>query len=569
MHENKVLAAYDVRGIQSYIFKTPKIKDAIGASDMIENMIENALQYAAEKLVTQGVLEKNAYQLTWCDSNHYFPYEENSGQIQVLFIGGGNAYVLFANAELCKKVTCLMSKYVLDKTYSLQLAVAKVEVTGNYAADYQNLHKNLITVKANSKPSRPVAAMPFMQVETNTGYPLTDKQVSSVYVSSETYEKRKQEEIVTKHISKQDKILDNYKQEKSMLAVVHLDGNNMGLRIRALVEGKTDYTEAINQMRKLSFHINTSYKKVFEEMQNKFNVDSNLVIRKMIVAGDDITYVCAAEAALASVEYFCKHITKYTMLGSCEALPTEAEKQAAVTKYGFSVCAGIAYMKSHFPFWVAYETAEECCGSAKERAKQPVHMDGERVGNFVDFQVCKNIHASDIEAVREKEYRTALGENLCLRPYFIETDMDYGFAENRKKLYTFSNLKTWIAYFSDETKIPRNFAKQLRNTYSEGENKVQLLQNFLESRNHKMPQLPKETGGRNQNDLNAECKATCVYQECSKNLTELESRITNVSFILENEEKVALWYDALELMDLYETLEWVDLAENDGGTYEG
>ena len=267
-----------------------------------------------------------------------------------------------------------------------------------------------------------------------------------------------------------------------------------------------------------------------------------------------------------------------------------AEKQAAVTKYGFSVCAGIAYMKSHFPFWVAYETAEECCGSAKERAKQPVHMDGERVGNFVDFQVCKNIHASDIEAVREKEYRTASGENLCLRPYFIETDMDYGFAENRKKLYTFSNLKTWIAYFSDETKIPRNFAKQLRNTYSEGENKVQLLQNFLESRNHKMPQLPKETGGRNQNDLNAEqaipqlqmrkalskdrgilvsdvdekphlisCEATCVYEEETK-------RITNVSFILENEEKVALWYDALELMDLYETLEWADLAENDGGT---
>ena len=326
-------------------------------------------------------------------------------------------------------------------------------------------------------------------------------------------------------VSAEDKILDNYKQEKGTLAVVHLDGNNMGLRIRALIEGKTEYTEAVNEMRKLSFHINTSYKKVFEEMQQHFHADGKQRIRKIIVAGDDITYVCAAEVALASVEYFCKHIVKYTMLGSCEIFSTEAEKQAVVTKYGFSVCAGIAYMKSHFPFWVAYETAEECCDSAKERAKQPMHMDGDRVGNFVDFQVCKNIDASDIEAVREKEYVTAFGENLCLRPYFIETDMDYGFMENRKKPYTFFNLKQWITYFSNEANIPRHFAKQLRNTYSEGENKVQLLQNFLESRNHKMPKLQNEADGKNQS-----------YVESKDG------------------EKVALWYDALELMDLYAKL---------------
>ena len=536
MTEKKVLAAYDVRGIQSYIFKTPKIKDAIGASDMIENMIENALKDAIEQLVERKELEKDSYQLTWCDKNNYFPYTENTNQVQVLFIGGGNAYVLFENVELCKKINRLMSKYVLDKTYSLQLAIAMTDVTGNYAEDYQNLHKNLITVKANSKPSRPLAAMSFMQVETTTGYPLTDKKVLDEYVSSETYEKRKQEKTVNQAVSAEDKILDNYKQEKGTLAVVHLDGNNMGLRIRALIEGKTEYTEAVNEMRKLSFHINTSYKKVFEEMQQHFHADGKQRIRKIIVAGDDITYVCAAEVALASVEYFCKHIAKYTMLGSCEIFYTEAEKQAVVTKYGFSVCAGIAYMKSHFLFWVAYETAEECCDSAKERAKQPMHMDGDRVGNFVDFQVCKNIDASDIEAVREKEYVTAFGENLCLRPYFIETDMDYGFMENREKPYTFFNLKQWITYFSNEANIPRHFAKQLRNTYSEGENKVQLLQNFLESRNHKMPKLQNEADGKNQS-----------YVESKDG------------------EKVALWYDALELMDLYDVS---DLQEEDGDRYE-
>ena len=38
----KVLAMYDVRGIQNYIYRTPHIKDAMGASIIIEDIIVNA-----------------------------------------------------------------------------------------------------------------------------------------------------------------------------------------------------------------------------------------------------------------------------------------------------------------------------------------------------------------------------------------------------------------------------------------------------------------------------------------------------------------------------------------------
>ena len=40
----KVLAMYDVRGIQNYIYRTPHIKDAMGASIIIEDIIVNALE---------------------------------------------------------------------------------------------------------------------------------------------------------------------------------------------------------------------------------------------------------------------------------------------------------------------------------------------------------------------------------------------------------------------------------------------------------------------------------------------------------------------------------------------
>ena len=39
----KVLAMYDIRGIQDYIYRTPHIKDAMGASLIIEDILKDAL----------------------------------------------------------------------------------------------------------------------------------------------------------------------------------------------------------------------------------------------------------------------------------------------------------------------------------------------------------------------------------------------------------------------------------------------------------------------------------------------------------------------------------------------
>ena len=46
----KVLAMYDIRGIQDYIYRTPHIKDAMGASLIIEDILKNALREACKNL---------------------------------------------------------------------------------------------------------------------------------------------------------------------------------------------------------------------------------------------------------------------------------------------------------------------------------------------------------------------------------------------------------------------------------------------------------------------------------------------------------------------------------------
>lgn len=550
-----VLAMYDVRGIQKYIFKTPKVKDARGASAIVETIIDDAMKDAVVKIKRQEKYQTISYELEWCDNvkaKEYF--SSNTKDIQVLFVGGGNASYLFSDEKLCIEINKLMSKYVIQKTYSLQLAAAFVEKTNDYKEDYKKLQQTMTEVKAKMVNSVPLGTLPIMKIEQKTGYPIqclkegdalgdrTKRESESV--SEETRLKRAALQSKVSEKEKADKIdrkFDSYTTKKgtdSNLAVVHIDGNNMGLRIRALIEDIHNYEEAVNQMREISYNINQGYKSVFDEMSDYFNrfgiaddKSKNFVL-KILVAGDDITYICNAGIAIETVRYFCDRIVSKTMIHT-------DDPKSDVDGYGFSVCAGIAYFTSHFPFSIAYEVAESCCDKAKKRAKE--HSQNGRVANYLDYQICKNIQTLDLDKVRSAEYHTHSGEKLIRRPYYISIGMEndaknsyQDFENNESDLHKLSELMNAIKYFRDEKNIPRSLSKKLRNLYPEGESVVGSFTDFLKSRNHKMPD----------GSFEMYCKDMIVEKGKEK------------------EVKIAKWYDALELMDYCE--EQLELYEEGG-----
>lgn len=541
MEQEKVMAMYDVRGIQDYIFRTAKIRDAIGASAIVEDIIGEALKAALKKLGISGDSE-----LEWCTEDGPLPYRDTGRRVQVLYIGGGNAFLICESRELCRAINRIMAKYMIESTYSLQLAAAMTEVKGDYGRDYGRLMCEMSRVKAEMVVSKPLGALPVMDVEIKTGYPasadpeLQRRGNGTAAVGTESLLKLKKEQEVRAGVKKQMKILDNYTTRKgtdSTIAVIHIDGNNMGLRIRSLIEGIESYEEAVNRMRAISYHISSSYRDVFEDVQRLFSEHAGKheqyaekktddFVLKILTAGDDITYVCNGAIALATVEHYCREITKYTLTGDTD--------EESIRDYGFSVCAGIAYIGSHFPFYAGYEVAEACCESAKSRAKAPEHMDGSRIGNWVDFHICKNIRAQDLKAVREKEYVTSHGERLLVRPYMVSTGADGPDAAKHAGYHRMDVLKKNIRYFQDEKNIPRSFAKNLRNLYSQGKDKSEMFLSFLESRNWEMPD-----------------KSGSLYFEKFDAGEDKEPVLT------------AKWYDALELLDDYIDLDEIVKEEND------
>lgn len=560
-----VISMYDVRGIQKYIYRTPKVRNAIGASYIVEHIIEDALKYAIESIKneqTDGAGNKNPYvnikvKLEWYDKGKekdcICGYNEENNDVEVLFIGGGNAFVSYSSIDLCRNINQRMSKYTLVNSYSFQLAVAIHEKSDNYSNDYKSLQEKMADTKADMAVAKPLGALPVMKTELKSGYPAVfiDKGDEIFRLTNEKKNEPKSYETVLKlrayikkkkekRLEKEETVFDNLvlkKGEDSQLAVVHIDGNNMGLRIRGLIENKENYNDAVKEMRKVSYQITSSFRKVFDEMHDYFTKaakeevafsgkENKYFIREILVAGDDITYVCNAGIALETVEYYCRKISAYAMNGKTD--------KESIDNYGFSVCAGIAFIGSHFPFYIGYEVAESCCSIAKERAKKEEYMDNGRIGNFLDFHICKNIQAQDLKETRKREYITRSGENLLIRPYYIHTEACNGnsnFEKNNKEYFSFENLKHNIKYFQLKDNIPHSFAKQLRNTYPQGQSQTEMFNSFLLSRGFKMPD---EYVKENEDSKKEESR---LYFDSGKDRV-----------------KTAKWYDALELMDYYKSI---------------
>ena len=92
LKDREVLAMYDVRGIQSYIFKTNAAKEIIGASVLVSNVIIDGLNQFVSSIDED---QRPLYMTDW-EKDSATAFQENSSVLmQVMFVGGGNAYVLF------------------------------------------------------------------------------------------------------------------------------------------------------------------------------------------------------------------------------------------------------------------------------------------------------------------------------------------------------------------------------------------------------------------------------------------------------------------------------------------
>jgi hypothetical protein len=255
------------------------------------------------------------------------------------------------------------------------------------------------------------------------------------------------------------------KGEKNYLAVIHIDGNTMGMRIQSFVErlerrNTHSLEDSLGQLAALSAEINTTYKRILRETiervyqtRRKQEGVATIPFRPIICDGDDITVICAAGDAFTFIHTFMD------ALATCRLRSLESAGLSAALTAG----AGIALVKHGFPFSTAYDIAEQLCKNAKRRALD-LGYSGENSRSSVDFHVCYSGVTSDIDSFRKRHY-TFEETKLHLRPYVFCTEDDRESCPTHNR---FDFSQSFVKIQSALSGFPKNKLKGLRNAYSEG-----------------------------------------------------------------------------------------------------
>lgn len=511
------MVMYDVRGIQNYVFKTNKLKEVIGASGIISDLIIHLFNQAVKDAQINLITNDDIYGRGQARPLQFF--HNNEEGCEVLYYGGGNLVVLFrTDEEKINKINKKISMELIRESYGLSLACAKTQVTKDYKKDYEALRNEMDHVKDNMPELKLCGALPIIATDPMTGYPLTSKaritgQSHKIKVSTET--KKKIDKYNSLHEKENTKYegneIDLFGTESgdNLIAIIHADGNRMGKTIAEVIQNANTYEDAAQRMRTLSYRIKQTFevegvqamRDVLPEAAQEAGLKDreDPIFRVIIKAGDDMTFVCNDKIALRLVETFIHSISgkkMYDEPNTPDYIPD------------FSACAGIAIVHKGFPFSVGYQIAEQLCDSAKARAKG---LNSDEPGNFIDFQYCYSGILDDLDTIREESYKIQDNDktiNLCLRPYSLYAD---------NEVYSLSNFKKRLATLKREN-LPRSKAKELRDAYYEGPQVLESVINEILSRKHDMPKF--EENGQQQYfaDVNGE---TC-----------------------------ATYYDALEMMDL-------------------
>ncbi|MBR1899066.1 MAG: hypothetical protein IJ825_09335 [Oscillospiraceae bacterium] len=412
-----VTALYDCRSKQEYIYRTNKIREISGASTILTKIYDWMIDEA----------EKHGIQIdrTWKDREKPFDMEAFAASGDdgiVIYEGGGNLFVLYKNRETYVKVNRIFTRMLLERTYSVSIITACVETTDNFAEDRKKLYRQKALTKNTGTYSSVCNVLPFTQLDRMTMMPIVSKAGGKQRTQEILHKRDAFRELCVD--TEQKELLDDLTDvDDSLLAVIYIDGNDMGNKIKACTEGKEQYPDCVEALRSFSLRTDEIFvKKPLEAIERclrqKNENESDLIkagnrkehkYRKIIGGGDEITIICRAEDAADIVHAYFEELAKM--------------QELAPGKPNAS-CAGIAIFHSHAPFADVYEIAEACCESGKKRTRES----GSTV-SYIDFHYCHSGITNGLDVLRETQEK-----DLTARPYSVEK-----FAEFRKLIRILSH----------------------------------------------------------------------------------------------------------------------------------
>lgn len=402
-----ITAIYDCRSKQEYIYRTNKIREIAGASKLLSNVYSILIHETGLRICDtwrEDTIQKRPFRKE--------EFLENDYDGTVIYEGGGNLYVLFKDQETYVRANRTFSRILLERSYSISIITAFVETTDDFNQDRINLYKAKEKSKKIGNHSTICNVLPFTQTDRMSYMPLSATDDRGKKMTAESKLKRK---AYSDYFSQSDELgtenLDLLVKEKgvdSILAVIYIDGNDMGNKIKNCTEGKNDYAECVMALREFSLHTDEYFVTrpivaIEKYLRQRNDAESELISEKphkahkyriIVGGGDEITIICRGSDAMDIVKVYF------------DELATTPELAAGIPN---TSCAGIALFHSHAPFADVYEIAESCCEMGKKESHKPNNN-----GNYVDFHYCNSGITNELDVIRKEQEAS-----FTLRPYSL------------------------------------------------------------------------------------------------------------------------------------------------------
>lgn len=388
---SKYLYGAAVQGIQDFIFKTNELKHIVGASELVDKICTSAFE----------------------------EFETPDGEAIVR--AAGNIKYVFSNRQDCEKAVLLFPKKIMQMAPGITIsqAVTTFENDEQFGTAIDEIER-LLKTQRNRLPKSVTAGIMGIKRTNNTGLPVVNaKMQDESTVQKEIYNTTMllcQKSFDEPSLSKENLALDisDMKGKNDWIAIIHADGNGLGKVVQIIGKQKEDFKAFSQKLDEATRQAaNAAYRAVSKERNGKKRV---IPIRPVVLSGDDMTVIIRGDLALLYAKTFIVEFEKKTK----ELLKDILEKHNVFSggQNYLTACAGVAFIKSSYPFYFGYQLAEELCGQAKKDTKTKA---GE--GNLPDsclmFHKVQDSFITNYAAIEERELTTKDGKlSFKAGPYY-------------------------------------------------------------------------------------------------------------------------------------------------------
>ncbi|MGC8779538.1 MAG: Cas10/Cmr2 second palm domain-containing protein [Anaerolineae bacterium] len=444
----------EASGIQEYIFGSNELIQNIGASEVVTQATTDWLFDETNGLLprphnVQRVKQRGAPSRWHLDDRGL----ADGLEAEVVYAGGGNALLLFGAEETARKLAYDLTRKALQDAPGLRLELAwQPYRVGELAATVNSLRDRIAEQKRAPQRSAPLLGLGVTAACSFTGAPAVGRDREGRYISAQVRAKQQAGASDGPGNSRLLEYLGDFsdinfgfvydfnrlgeRDEFSYMAVVHADGNRMGARIQQYVDQFAGDDRAyVRAQREFSVKVQDAAHAALVSTVGVLVDPNNLVhdpdergrwthkigkldqkkgvipvwldgqverlpFRPIVFGGDDVTFVCEGRLGLPLAAHYLSRLAE-------ERLPDGDPLYAR---------AGVAIVKTHYPFARTYELAESLCDSAKEFIKE---TDGDkRRVSALDWHFGVTGLVRPLKQLREREYRTRDGW-LHMRPVLL------------------------------------------------------------------------------------------------------------------------------------------------------